>query len=296
VSVPLAITSGDLTARIDPFGAELVSLTDAAGHEYMTSADPRWWTGHAPVLFPIVGRLNDDTFRLDGRRYSLAKHGFARRSEFVCQEHEPYGWARFLLRDNPETRRAYPFAFELEMFFEIEGLALGVTATVRNPGDEPLPFSFGFHPAFAWPLPGGAAKEDHAIVFEHQEPEAVSRIDGEGLVARSEPTPVVGRELALRSALFEDDALIWDRLASRACTYGAPGGVSLAIAFPDTPMLGVWQKPGADFICIEPWAGIADPAGFAGDFRDTPGVMELEAGASRSFRMGVIVQRARTSG
>lgn len=296
MSVPLAITSGDLTARIDPFGAELVSLTDAAGREYMTSADPRWWTGHAPVLFPIVGRLNDDTFRLDGQPYSLAKHGFARRSAFVCQEHEPYGWARFLLRDNPETRMAYPFAFELEMFFEIEGSALAMMATVRNPGDELLPFSFGFHPAFAWPLPGGAAKEDHAIVFKHEEFEAIRRIDGEGLVARSEPTPVVGRELALREALFEDDALIWDRLASRSCTYGAPGGASLAIAFPDTPMLGVWQKPGADHICIEPWAGIADPAGFAGDFRDKPGVMQLEAGASRSFRMGVVVQPARASG
>ena len=93
-------------------------------------------------------------------------------------------------------------------------------------------------------------------------------------------------------ALFEDDALIWDRLASRGCTYGAPGGTSLAITFPDTPMLGVWQKPGADYICIEPWAGIADPAGFAGDFRDKPGVMALAAGTSRSFRMGVTVHGA----
>ena len=153
-----------------------------------------------------------------------------------------------------------------------------------------MPFSFGFHPAFAWPLPGGAAKADHAIVFERDEPEAIRRIDGDGLVVRSEPTPVVGRVLSLREALFEDDALIWDRLASRGCSYGAPGGTRLDVAFPDTPMLGVWQKPGARYVCIEPWAGIADPAGFAGDFRDKPGVMELAAGASRSFRMDVTVQ------
>ncbi|HEY6814256.1 MAG TPA: aldose 1-epimerase family protein, partial [Croceibacterium sp.] len=167
-----------------------------------------------------------------------------------------------------------------------------MAARVRNPASEPLPFSFGFHPAFAWPLPGKAAKEDHAIEFEHEEPGRVRRIDADGLVARSEPTPVAGRTLALRHALFEDDALIWDRLASRRLAYGAPGGARLDIAFPDTPMLGVWQKPGARYVCIEPWAGIADPAGFAGDFRDKPGVIELEAGGSRTFRMEVTVRGA----
>ena len=88
-------------------------------------------------------------------------------------------------------------------------------------------------------------------MFEHDEPGAVRRIDGAGLVARSEPTPVVGRKLALRPALFDDDALIWDRLASRSLVYGAPGGAALAIAFPDTPMLGVWQKPGARYVCTQ---------------------------------------------
>ena len=287
----VAIGSNELVARINPLGAELWSLTDRAGREYLTDADPAFWTGHAPLLFPIVGALNGGRYRVEGTEYALPKHGFARTSRFELAEQDAER-VRFRLAESEATLAAYPFRFVLEMAFALAGATLSMVATVHNPGTVPLPFSFGFHPGFAWPLPGGAAKADHAIVFEREETEAIRRIDGEGLVARSEPTPVVGRTLALGPVLFEDDALIWDRLASRGCTYGAPGGARLDIAFPETPMLGVWQKPGARYICIEPWAGIADPAGFAGDFRDKPGVMALAAGTSRSFRMGVTVHGA----
>ena len=283
------IANDALTARINPLGAELWSLTDRHGHEYMTDADPAFWTGHAPLLFPIVGALNGGRYRLDGREYALPKHGFARTSRFAVAEARA-DYARFQLVDSEATRAVWPFAFALDAEFALGGATLAMTVTVHNRDDRPMPFSFGFHPAFAWPLPGGGAKAGHAIVFERDEPEPVRRIDGDGLVARNEPTPVAGRELALHEALFEDDALIWDRLASRGCSYGAPGGARLDLAFPDTPMLGVWQKPGARYVCIEPWAGIADPAGFAGEFRDKPGVMELAPGASRSFRMDVTVR------
>ena len=287
----VTIANGALSAQINPLGAELWSLADTQGREYMTDADPRFWTGHAPLLFPIVGALRNGTYRLDGREYALPKHGFARTSRFAVAEARA-DHVRFRLEDSEATRAAWPFAFALEAEFALGGATLAMTVTVHNTGKRLMPFSFGFHPAFAWPLPGGAAKEEHAIVFEREEPQDVRRIDGDGLIARSDKTPLEGRELALRPELFEDDALIWDRLASRGCTYGAPGGAWLAIAFPDTSMLGVWQKPGARYICIEPWAGIADPAGFAGDFRDKPGVMELEAGASRSFRMDVTLRGA----
>jgi galactose mutarotase-like enzyme len=284
----IAIGSDALSAMINPLGAELTSLRDAAEREFMTDADPAFWSGHAPLLFPIVGALNGGEYGLDGRAYALPKHGFARTSRFELVEHEP---DRALLRlaDSEATRAVYPFAFALEMAFALDGATLGMTATVRNPGATPMPFSFGFHPAFAWPLPGGAAKDAHALVFERDEPQDIRRIDADGLVARSEPTPVAGRALALRHELFADDALIWDRLASRALAYGAPGGMWLDIAFPDTPMLGVWQKPGARYVCIEPWAGIADPAGYDGGFSDKPGVITLEPSGSRSFRMDVTV-------
>jgi galactose mutarotase-like enzyme len=286
----ISIASGDLNARINPLGAELWSLTDAQGREYMTDADPAFWTGHAPLLFPIVGALNGGPYRLCGSAHVLAKHGFARNSRFDLVD-EQAGGATFRLTASEATRIAYPFDFALDMAFRLEGVTLSMTATVSNRGATEMPFSFGFHPAFAWPLPGGAAKAEHRIVFAEPEPQPIRRIDQPSglLLAEPQPTPVAGRELALDASLFDADALIWDQLNSRALTYGAEGGARLDIAFPDTPMLGIWQKPGANYVCIEPWQGIADPAGFTGDLRDKPGVIGLEPCASRSFRMDVTV-------
>jgi len=286
----VTIASDRITARVNPLGAELWSLQDAEGREYMTAADPAFWTGHAPILFPIVGALRHGRYRIGEREWHLPKHGFARTSRFDLAAKGP-DFARFGLMDSAETLAVYPFPFVLVIEFRIEGDTLHMKAMVANRGEAPLWFSFGFHPAFAWPLPGGAAKLDHRVVFAEEEAEPIRRIDGPSglLLAERFDTPVAGRELAPDAALFEADALIWDRLASRSATFGAEGGGRLEIAFPDTPMLGVWQKPGADFLCIEPWQGIGDPIDWDGDFRFKPGVVELEAGASRTFRMDVRV-------
>lgn len=287
----VTISNGGLTARINPFGAELSSLTDAAGREYMTDADPAFWSGRAPLLFPIVGALAGDTLRLDGQAYAMLKHGFARRSRFTLVEQAP-DRVTFRLQDSAETRAAYPFAFALDMAFTLTGMTLAMRATVRNTGDSALPFSFGFHPAFAWPLPGGADKAAHRVVFERDEPQDIRQLEGaSGLIRPGGlPTPVKGRELALDPELFRADALIWSALNSRRLAYGAEGAASLDVAFPDTPMLGIWQIPGARYICIEPWQGHADPIGYEGDFRDKPGVVTLPAGSTQSFRMDVAVR------
>lgn len=288
----VTISSGDLTARIDPFGAELVSLTDNLGREYMTDADPAFWTGHAPLLFPIVGGLNGNRLRIGGSDYELPRHGFARRSAFEIVE-AGESRAQFRLRDSDETRAVYPFAFVLDMTFALKGRTLRMTASVSNPGDSVLPFSFGYHPAFAWPLPGGAEKADHVIAFDQAEEQGIRRLDPAGLLLPDAlPTPVEGHHLALDAALFDADAMIWTDLSSRALTYGAPSAAQLAIAFPDTAMLGLWQKPGAAFLCIEPWQGHADPVDFADDFGDKPGIVKLPAGESRAFRMDVSVLSA----
>lgn len=291
MSGPVAIASAGLSARIDPFGAELIALTDTSGREYLTDADPRWWIGHAPVLFPIVGRLRDDTLRLRERTYRLDKHGFARKSDFEVMEASP-DRATFRLTDSEATRASYPFAFELEVAFAVSEMTLAMRATVRNPGEAPLPFSFGFHPAFAWPLPGGAAKEAHRVEFAAAEPAEIRRIDPSSalLLPEAEPTPVGGNVLVPRAALFEADALIWTDLVSRACRFGADAGAWLDLAFPDSPHLGIWQKPGAPFLAIEPWHGFNDPVGFDGDFRDKPGVINLAPGIARTFRMDVTVR------
>jgi len=284
----VTITSGSLTARINPLGAELWSLTDAAGAEYMTDADPAFWAGHAPVLFPIVGSLAGDSYRLGEARHALPRHGFARRSRFAVVSQSADA-VTFALEDSTATREIYPFAFRLELAFRLEGATLHTTATVHNTGADNLPFSLGYHPTFAWPLPGGAAKAEHRIVFAQAEPAPVRRVGkGDGLLLpQAEASPVVGRDLALREDLFAADAVIWDDLASRSLSYGADGGAWLDISFPDTPYLGLWQVPGARYICIEPWAGHADPAGFDGDFTQKPGIETLRPSESRAFRMDV---------
>lgn len=283
----VSISSGDLTARIAPRGAELVSLTDAEGRELMSDGDPAFWSGRAPILFPIVGRLRDDSYRLGDKSYSLPQHGFARRMDFTVTAQDPDA-VRFRLVDTPETQAVYPFAFVLDMAFHLDGPRLNVIATIGNPGSTQMPASFGFHPAFAWPLPYGAPREDHRITFPEDEPAALRAIVPGGLIGQETiPSPVKDRTLMLDDAHFANDALIWDRLESRALRYGASTGPALDIAFPDTEWLGLWSKPGARFVCIEPWAGMADPDGFDGDFMEKPGVFAVAPGESRSFRMHV---------
>jgi galactose mutarotase-like enzyme len=289
----IAIASKDLHARIDPLGAELLSLTDGQGREYMTDADPAFWTGHAPLLFPIVGGLAGGHLRVDGREFALPRHGFARRSRFALVE-QGADHALFRLTDSADTRAVYPFAFGLDMVFRIAGMTLAIEARVSNPGPVPLPFSFGYHPAFAWPLPGGADKAAHRVTFAQDEPGPVRRVrpDTGLMLPDARPSPVQGRDLMLDPALFVDDAVIWTDLASRALTYGAPGGAAIELAFPDMPMLGLWQVPGAHYICIEPWQGHADPDGFAGEFVTKPGLVILPPGAVRGFRLSIGVQGA----
>lgn len=286
----VAISSDELTVEINPLGSELWSITDAAGRSYMTDGDRRWWTGHAPILFPIVGALRDDRYRLDGKEYALGKHGFARHNRFDIVK-EAKDRASFRLKDSEETRRHYPFAFALEIAFTVAGNRLSLEATVTNRDEASLPFSFGFHPAFAWPLPGDAPKSAHRVTFAQAELEAIRRIEPASglLLPEPQPTPVDGDTLVPTAELFELDALIWDRLHSRFCTFGAPGSGTVALEFPDTHLLGIWQKPGAPFLCIEPWNGLADPLGFDGDLRTKPGIMELAPGASRSFHLAITI-------
>ena len=285
----IEIASDALTAAINPLGAELTSLRDSGGRELMSDGDPAYWTGRAPLLFPIVGALNGGAYRLGGEEYALPQHGFARRRAFELVE-QAEDRARFRLTDDDATRAAYPFAFALDIGFTLTGATLAIDVMVANTGEAPMPASFGFHPAFAWPLPDGGEKERHRIVFEHAEPGALNRIAGGLIGAAERDTPVEDDTLWLRDELFAQDALVWEAPASRALRYGVPGGPELAIAFPDMPMLALWTKPGARFICVEPWQGHADPAGFDGEIWDKPGMLKLAPGESRGFAMQVTLR------
>ena len=288
----IRIASDRLTAEISPLGAELQSLRDTSGRDYLWNGDPTWWTGRAPILFPIVGTLADDTLRVGGVDYPMAKHGFARRSTFVPIE-DGADYATFRLAASEATRVSYPFDFTLDIGFELAGATLTIAATLANPGETPLPASFGFHPAFRWPLPDAGDRDEYRLRFAEPEPAPVRRIARSGLLTDIEhPSPVEGRTLPLADALFVDDALIFDAPASRAVSYGAVGEAGLEIGWDGLPELGVWTKPGAPYLCIEPWQGHSDPEGFAGEFRDKPGVIEVPPGGERRFRMAITVEAA----
>ena len=176
------------------------------------------------------------------------------------------------------------------MTYTIEDAALTVAFDITNPGDENLPASIGAHPAFNWPLLPGLAKEAYALNFSNEEPAPIRRLAGGLMRAEPEPSPVRGKTLPLSERLFDDDAVIFDRLASRSVRYAADRGPSIEISWQGLPELGVWSKPGgAAFLCIEPWHGFASPSEFDGEFSDKPGVMLLAPREKRtvSYRIRV---------
>jgi galactose mutarotase-like enzyme len=283
----VSINSDQLIAEIDPLGAQLSSLKNRAALDLLWNGDPQVWAGRAPLLFPIVGVLTGGIYRLGSQTYRLPRHGFARGKLFAT-ESTGASAAVFRLVADESSLLVYPFQFELEVRYELLGATLSVTTWIRNKGSTAMPASFGYHPGFRWPLPFGGARASHFIEFESDEPAPARRIDSAGLLTpERHPTPIIQRRLALADSLFQDDVLIFDQISSRSVLYGSSDGPRIKIGFPDAPLLGVWTKPGAPFICIEPWHGITDPEGFSGDFKDKPGVFVLKGGGSFCSKMDI---------
>ena len=283
----ISLSSRELTAEVNPLGAQLSTLRDKAGRDLLWDGDPAVWNGRAPLLFPIVGTLAGGCYRLDSKIYQLSRHGFARGRMFEVVESTPAA-AAFRLRADETSLQVYPFHFELELRFALDGPTLSVTAFVRNTGNEDMPASFGFHPALRWPLPFARERASHFIEFARDEPAPIRRLNKDGLLTpERHPTPISHRRLALTDSLFQNDVIIFDEIQSRSVTYGADGAPRLQISYPDAPYLGVWTKPQAQFICIEPWHGVSDLAGFTGDFKAKTGVFTVAAGSALPIKMEI---------
>lgn len=287
----VTLSNGDLAVQVAELGAELVRLQDGEGRDYLWNGDPAFWKGRAPLLFPMVGRANGDHIRVAGVTYPLPQHGFARASRFECIEKTPSRCV-MRLRSSDATRAAYPFDFRLDVAYEFEGPRLRATASVSNESAGDMPCSLGFHPAFRWPLPGAQAGAPHEIIFDQPENAPIRRLESGLLSPEQFPTPVVNCRLVLDHALFDRDALIFDWIASRSVTYRADGAPSIAVSFPDMPFFGLWTKPDAPFICIEPWQGLASPIGYDGEFAERPGVVSIKPGATRNFEMTLRIANA----
>ena len=258
----------------------------------------------ALILFPTIGEVAGGNYRLGAKTYRLSRHGFARGKMFEVvtaaaterpARESPAGKppagatnATFRLSADDATLQVYPFRFELDVRFAVSGATLTVTTSVRNKGTENMPASVGYHPGFRWPLPYGQPRSAHFIEFASNEPAPIRRLDSHGLLTpERHPTPISNRRLALDDALFADDVVIFDEFHSRSVTYGAADGPRIQVSYPNATYLGIWTKPGAGFICIEPWRGIADPVGFSGDFTAKPGVFSVAPGEAQSIEMAI---------
>lgn len=284
------LRNDEIEASIHPLGAELQSLRNmATGMEYMWSGDPAFWGKHSPVLFPIVGTLRDNLYRHRGTTYRLPRHGFARERVFAIDRADDTE-AVFTLEDDEATRMVYPFRFLLQMRYSLEGNRMSVSYLVLNTGDDDLYFSLGAHPAFAVPLDGTLRYDDHRLRFS--QPETLGRWKlKDGLLTEEEETFLQGSDtVPLSRELFAKDAVVLKGVRSTHVTLegvGSPHGLRFSLK--GWPHLGLWAAPGADFVCIEPWQGHADPVGFEGDLGMKPGIVRCRPGEDweRSWQVEV---------
>jgi galactose mutarotase-like enzyme len=280
----ISLRNDALAVEIAPLGAELQSVRDAQGRDWLWSGDPAIWAGRSPLLFPVIGKHPDGQVLIDGARYPIKSHGVARTARFQTIAQDAIS-CTLRLTDDEETRAAYPFPFMLDMTYRLEGASLAMTARVANPGAAPMPFCFGYHPAFPWPLPESAGLH-HRIHLGNGASPGHQRLDADGLRAPElHPSAFVDGVLTLDHQLFADDALIIPEGAGSRAWYGADGRPGIALAFADLPQLGIWTKPNGPFICIEPWHGLTSPADPDEPLDRRAGAILLAPGEARSFTL-----------
>ena len=274
------IENDQLRVNIRPQGAELTSVFyKPTATEHLWQADPAVWGWHAPNLFPIVGGLLNDELHVNGQTYPMKRHGFARQSLFVETESSD-SHAIFTLRSSDETRAVYPYEFEFQIIYELVDASLSVTYRVVNEGDDAMYFSVGAHPAFNVPFGPGEAYSDYVLEFEQSEPLVTHQLSDAGLFSgETRPVPITNRQLTLTPNLFDRDALVFKNLKSRRVSLKHKAhDRAVTVSFPDFPYLGIWAKPGAPFVCIEPWLGYADAEGAPTPIEQKGAIQHLDAG------------------
>jgi galactose mutarotase-like enzyme len=274
------IENEQLKVSIHPKGAELQSLYHKDYQlEYMWDGDPAFWGKHSPLLFPIVGTLKGNTYYYDGKAYSLPRHGFARDREFAVESQRPDA-ITFLLQSDEQTRAIYPFDFELRVGYRLVSNKVATMYQVRNPSSEPIYFSIGGHPAFRVPLIPETEYTDYYLEFDGVETLPRWPISKDGLIERK-PLPLLQDTavLPLRKELFAKDALVLKHPVSTGITLRSGRTERrLRMDFPGFLYLGIWAAPNADFVCIEPWCGIADSVGSDQQWVEKEGINQLEGG------------------
>lgn len=276
-----SISNDSITIKIANKGAELQSLYHKQHKlEYMWSGDPSYWAKKSPVLFPIVGGLQNNTYRYKGKEYQLSRHGFARENDFELIDKTDSS-ILFSLKSTEKIKQAYPFDFVFSVKYSLRQNVLQVSFIVENTGTDNLLFSVGAHPAFAVPLVDGTAYEDYYLQFSERENAQRWPLSSEGLIETSS-APLLQNEnrLPLKKDLFYEDAIVLKHPASNAISVVSdktPHG--LQVDFTGFPYLGIWAAKDADFVCIEPWFGIADSVNATGNIEEKEGINTLKSEA-----------------
>lgn len=266
------LKSDKLIAKINHKGAELISLKNDVEKEFIWNGNPEFWSKHSPILFPIVGTLKNNEYYFEGKKYSLNRHGFARDMDFELIA-KTDSTAVFSLVNNTNTLNVYPFEFELLLNYELTDNSLIITFKVINKNLFSMPFSIGAHPAFALP----EQFENYSLDFEYSEKLIRFELENDLLSNVTNSIPRNENNVALHYDLFEKDALVFKKIKSKKITLLENKKPFLCIQFDDFPSLGIWTKPKAPFICIEPWLGYADATSNSGNILEKEGIKIIEA-------------------
>ena len=270
-----------LRLTVDSLGAQMMSLQNLDGREYLWQGDPRYWCERAPVLFPVVGRLTGNSYRYGGQVYSMGIHGFAAHQDFSCLCPEPNRLV-LELTDNRETREQYPFAFCLKIIYELIKDRVQVTYQVENTGTGMLPFGIGGHPGFRVPLEEGEQFDDYILEFTGGcQPDRVGFTPQVFLSGQDQPYSLnEGKYLPLRHDLFDEDAVILKNMSREITLRSRVSPHGVQVSYPDMPYLGLWHVPNTDapYLCIEPWSSLPARQNVVEDFACKSDLIQLGPG------------------
>lgn len=290
----LSIKHDQLTANINPLGAELSSL-QSQGQEYLWQGDEKIWSGRAPILFPIVGTLANDRMNYRGKTYQMPRHGIAREAIFNCID-QTESKITMLLRSDTQLLQMYPWNFSLTVHFSLNSDTLSITYEVMNLDSDTMIFTLGSHPAFNLPLTDSTSKElsisDFDILFNS--PENLQRIllNDAGLLATDSCAfELENNAIKLSDTLFNQDALVFKNIESNQIVLRNNQEPRLSVSTGGAPHLGIWAKPGARYVCIEPWYGISDYSDSDGNFENKPDMLSLQPKETFSHTICVTIAR-----
>ncbi len=277
------ISNSIVSATVTNNGAELVSLySNEFQREYIWEGNPEYWGKHSPILFPIVGTLKNNSYSYNRKSYVLSRHGFAREMVFnLIFKNETK--AVFSLKANAETKKVYPFDFELQLAYSLSDAELTITYEIFNKGVEAMFFSIGGHPAFALPN----TFDQYRLGFEQNESLTSYELKNDLLSDDTRQIALDKNQLPLTYALFEKDALIFKSLISKQIQIIENNRPILNFSFTDFPNFGIWTKENAPFICLEPWVGYSDVLHTSGNLSDKEGIQLLEGNTSAEFSFSI---------